>query len=842
MDSDDLHSSLSLNLAGPLGQKKNSPSQSSVPKVRFDSNSSNKSGFLAPVAGRTSREFTPTLNEVPSNNSQEGDTKRWGNAMRRLTATNVGIFSGNSSSREREGGGRLSMWGEQLHDKLFAKKDMKEVMRNKLKLNLKDENNDGPQNFHTNINSIVEYDEEDRQQIVKNNFVSDFIESTAFRGFILGTIVMNSVFIALQTEKEMEQKFGYLFSALDQLILTIFICEVLLKWYGGFFTYWKVGWNIFDFVIVAASLIGPSLTFISNSRILRILRVLRAFRSLRSISALRPLQLVVQTIIQSLPDMANIILLLVIFMFVFAVIGVSLFALDSPHYFGNLETAMFTLFICITLDGWVEIFNTLRDSQFPVASLYFVIFILIGAFILINLVVAVVVTNLESAIAEQDELDLQQMQEEKGNQEDHGELSTYDLRDVIHRKFWKHQKPIEVPNLPALNPLKVQNYIILVTAFEDNYAELVFLKEELLKISKEVWEWNSVVDEDDEVPASQSADVGAHQTTKAKKVLEEQEKKAEPQERKERFSTFANLLTRASLMTADSVPEPPKRIKRKSTLSQSPGYVPLKPLVEIEDSEEEEEEEEEVQETGKHPRSHMRKGKERAIKETGLGYPSQSQAVPDVDTDESDDSDDVTTPALADVYADLPRVSKFSSSNIRKDSKTTRVQALRNRRQSLIEELDRRDKKGDVLSDLITMNKKTNNFSGKSQNMTEFVRGVDWLRSKVKGPGDLPEKKRKWQVEADRERRGSGIYNSTRQSSVTSGTLLQQHLSYITVSTKSQLDVEEEEEILKTASEMRRASIASIVRQIDEEMEDKDDISDQNAEKSSDCSSSAEKM
>ena len=57
-----------------------------------------------------------------------------------------------------------------------------------------------------------------------------------------------------------------------------------------------------------------------------------------------------------------------------------------------------------------------------------------------------------------------------------------------------------------------------------------------------MWEWNSVVDEDDEVPASQSADVGAHQTTKAKKVLEEQEKKAEPQERKERFSTFVSLI------------------------------------------------------------------------------------------------------------------------------------------------------------------------------------------------------------------------------------------------------------------------------------------------------------
>lgn len=103
---------------------------------------------------------------------------------------------------------------------------------------------------------------------------------------------------------------------------------------------------------------------------------------------------------------------------------------------------MFTLFICITLDGWIEIFNTLRvfiiyqfiishhlkyqfsiriklkhfqAEVFPIAAVYFVIFILIGAFILINLVVAVVVTNLESAIAEQDELDLQQMQEEKGN-------------------------------------------------------------------------------------------------------------------------------------------------------------------------------------------------------------------------------------------------------------------------------------------------------------------------------------------------------------------------------------------------------------------------------------------
>ena len=58
----------------------------------------------------------------------------------------------------------------------------------------------------------------------------------------------------------------------------------------------------------------------------------------------------------------------------------------------------------------------------------------------------------------------------------------YDLRDSIDKKFWKHQKPIEVPNLPALNPQKVQNYMILVTAMEDNFSEMLFLKEELAKV------------------------------------------------------------------------------------------------------------------------------------------------------------------------------------------------------------------------------------------------------------------------------------------------------------------------------------------------------------------------
>lgn len=755
---------------GPLGRKK-SENAGSTPHVHFETESSNapSASFLTPVGHATENQ----LNESDVGNFQLDAPL--GHKMRRLTTTNIFNNSGaDTDKKQKQAGGesergRLSMWGEQIHEKLKAKRDIKEVMKSRLKIHLKDEGSDAPQIFHTDINHIIEYDDEDQQDFVKSNFASDFVESPAFRIFILITIVINSIFIAVQTGKEMEKKFSYIFSAADQLILTVFICEILLKWYGGFFTYWKVGWNIFDFVIVASSLIGPSFTFISNSRVLRILRVLRAFRSLRSISALRPLQLVVQTIIQSLPDMANILLLLMIFMFVFAVIGVSLFANISPKYFGNLETTMFTLFICVTLDGWIEIFNTLRSESFAVASIYFVIFILIGAFILINLVVAVVVTNLESAIAEQDELELQQMAEEKGNQDDKEEPRVYDLRDSIDKKFWKHQKPIEVPNLPALNPQKVQNYMILVTAMEDNFSEMLFLKEELAKISKEVWDWNSPIDDseeddDDDDETKPSGPDGADgRNTKATKIIGEQENKQKTGDKDNRKSTFANMLSRASMMAGGPEPQPLVRGRRGRRSA------PVLEGVAEENYSDDDDEDVEKQFQGM--------GKEKLHKkdEELPGYPSQSHIV-SVD----DDFDEL--------YPNMPKPGKKAS---RAKSREERVIALRNRRDSLFNHIDERENKGDVLSDLISMNKKAH-FSGKSQTMSQFVHGVDWLRSKQKSMGDKSDKKKKWQIESELPReRGGTCYEGVDlagRTSVTSQSLVEQHLCYLSMARKEKQD------------------------------------------------------
>lgn len=671
---------------------------------------------------------------------------------------------------------RLSMWGEQLHDKLFAKKDIKEVMRKKLKLNLKDEGNNAPQVLQTDINNIVDYDEEDQQAFVKNNFVTGFIESAVFRTFILAMIIINSIFIGLQTNRELEKKWGYVFSALDQFILTIFIFEILIKWYGGFFTFWKVGWNVFDFIIVASSLIGPSFTFVSNSRVLKILRVLRAFRSLRSISALRPLQLVVQTIIQSLPDMANILLLLIIFMFIFAVIGVSFFEDESPKYFGNLQTAMFSLFICITLDGWMEIFNSVK-SEFAVAAAFFVVFILVGAFILINLVVAVVVTNLESAIAEQDELDLQQIQEEKGP-DDGDNIRTFDVKEALSGKFWKHQKPIEIPNLPALNPIKVQNYMILVTALEDNYSEMFFLKEELSKIAKEVWDWNSPVEEDEEtvIPTNTTA-------AKTERVSTGPNSGQLAQADAKRTSTFATLLSKASIASSEGDQEDKNRDsrmqkKRKSTIS----YTPLKVVMETKIVEEEDE--------GGH------EGEE------------APEPVVESESDEASDEDYDEEPAYAmqDLYTGLAG----------KERSGSRATEIEEKRAAILAEIERREKGGDVLTDLIRMNKKTKNFSGKSNTMSQFVQGVDWLNNKVKGSGEeAGPTKKKWQVEADNDKERNGSMaklggQRSRAGSVTSDNLIASQLSYIAQNRRMGLDDSELEELAETANTERRNSMVDM--------------------------------
>lgn len=108
-----------------------------------------------------------------------------------------------------------------------------------------------------NMWDIVDLDDEAIEEYASNELLGQFLSNTVFRTGILCVILFNSLLIAVETDQELEQKYSHLFSVLDQCLMTIFVCEILVKWYHGFFMFWKMGWNVLDFFIVVALLLGP---------------------------------------------------------------------------------------------------------------------------------------------------------------------------------------------------------------------------------------------------------------------------------------------------------------------------------------------------------------------------------------------------------------------------------------------------------------------------------------------------------------------------------------------------------------------------------------------------------
>ena len=343
--------------------------------------------------------------------------------------------------------------------------------------------------------TVDEDEEEALEKYISEDLVGRLIESMSFRLFILGVIVLNSVLIGLQTYDELNRRTFGLMSSIDSIFLTIFVVEIVLKWYNGFWIFWKVGWNVFDFFVVFVSLLGQ-VSFVSSGRVLRIFRVLRAFRTLRSISALQGLQVIVQTILQSLPDMANILLLLSIIMFIFAVIGVNVFGEALPEYFGNMVVNFYTLFIMVTQDGWVQIFTALQDQGlfFP-AAIYFSVFITIGAFIFANIIVGIIVNNLEYAYAE-----MKKFKKQKHRQLRKHVHRAYESRKVVGIEdvppnVWSSQRPLELPNFQKVSPAMVKNYFLVLAAMEENMLEFQKLRQTLEGVLEDVNDVNAVQDD-----------------------------------------------------------------------------------------------------------------------------------------------------------------------------------------------------------------------------------------------------------------------------------------------------------------------------------------------------------
>ena len=176
-------------------------------------------------------------------------------------------------------------------------------------------------------------------------YLQTTLESAGVRKFITAVILFNAVILGLETSTMVMARFGTFIGILDRICLAIFVVELVLKLLAYRFRFFRDGWNIFDFAIVAVSLV-PAAQSLSVLRSLRILRILRV------VSVAPRLRRVVEGFITALPGMASVFLLMGIIFYIGSVISTKLFGADFPQWFGSLGQSAYSLFQIMTLESW----------------------------------------------------------------------------------------------------------------------------------------------------------------------------------------------------------------------------------------------------------------------------------------------------------------------------------------------------------------------------------------------------------------------------------------------------------------------------------------------------------
>jgi len=220
--------------------------------------------------------------------------------------------------------------------------------------------------------------------------VGKFMAQPWISQFILGVIVANAIILGLQTSASIEAKTGGVLKLLDNLSLAIFTVELALKLFSQGVKFFRGGWNNFDFIIIGISLM-PGAGGLSVLRALRILRVLRV------ISIAPRLRRVVEGFITALPGMASVFLLMAIIFYIGAVMATKLFGAEFPVWFGSIGESGYSLFQIMTLESWsMGIVRPVMDV-FPHAWAFFVPFIMVTTFAVVNLLVGLVVNSMQEA-------------------------------------------------------------------------------------------------------------------------------------------------------------------------------------------------------------------------------------------------------------------------------------------------------------------------------------------------------------------------------------------------------------------------------------------------------------
>jgi voltage-gated sodium channel len=245
--------------------------------------------------------------------------------------------------------------------------------------------------------------------------LGEWVESPRVQRVVVGLIVLNALTLGLETSAAIMARIGPLLIRLDQLILTVFVLEIAAKLAARRARFFRDPWNVFDFFVVGVALVpaaGP----------LAVLRTLRVLRVLRLVSTMPRLRFIVEALLHAVPGIGAIGGLLAIIFYVFAVMATSLFGASFPNWFGSVGASLYSLFQIMTLESWsMGIVRPVMDV-YPNAWIFFVPFILIATFTMLNLFIAIIVDTMQTMHAAEHEADrarIEQTVQAEGAQLEH---------------------------------------------------------------------------------------------------------------------------------------------------------------------------------------------------------------------------------------------------------------------------------------------------------------------------------------------------------------------------------------------------------------------------------------
>ncbi|MBQ9274749.1 MAG: ion transporter [Succinivibrio sp.] len=224
----------------------------------------------------------------------------------------------------------------------------------------------------------------------------NIVLSDMFNNFILIVIIINAVALGFLTSRNFNPEFRHLMIIIDHVAIGIFVVEMFLKIYCLKWEFFKNPWNVFDLTVTALSLVP-----ITDHR--SVLSCFRFLRVLRIISAIHRLSKQLNSLLKSLNSIFWLIVLAGIFFYIYSVVGTTLFASYNPEYFGNFGASAFTLFQMMTLESWASVIARPTMEHEPLFGIYFVSFIVIETYIILNLFITILIEAVTRQYAEDDE-------------------------------------------------------------------------------------------------------------------------------------------------------------------------------------------------------------------------------------------------------------------------------------------------------------------------------------------------------------------------------------------------------------------------------------------------------